>query len=302
MQSLILDRIIHNPMRRMIACCDNSDNINDSDSDNSREEDNISGHNTHETTVYESPCEAFNSLYERMFFPLQERRGRCRRDIRCAFDDREPFGKCIDIHLHNDSDVFGIDIDEEVERSSQLIDNGLTSAAVPQSAATAATLAAIDSQTNNPYLNSDDIKWGFYPPFFPPSLDQKSLNEHLKSVLNDQVSITAVASMRRSRAVANDVAKSIIAEMLRSPLGASKFGETLNVLFSSEDVLANTRWLIYWSLRLDSTVDQTKRLGKSQADYWCCIPRGSNSPCNCCRGYSSNGLRWRATGRLISTP
>lgn len=98
------------------------------------------------------------------------------------------------------------------------------------------------------------------PPILPKS--------QIKDILNEQISSTAVDSLRDSQLVANEMAKTIIYDVLREKETKGKFGELLQFLFAYESVLHPTRWLVYWSLNLDTTLDSVVYQTKWQINYW----------------------------------
>ncbi len=83
-------------------------------------------------------------------------------------------------------------------------------------------------------------------------------------IINDQLTSSAVDSIRESQLAANQLAKSLLIELLHDEHSPKKFGELLKYTFAYESVLKPTRDLIHWSLRTDSTmtsVEQQARTG-----------------------------------------
>jgi hypothetical protein len=119
------------------------------------------------------------------------------------------------------------------------------------------------TQFRNPRLLAFCQKQG--PPPLPNPILPKN---QIKDLLNEQISSTAVDSLRDSQQVANEMAKTIIYDVLKDKDTKGKFGELLQFLFAYESVLHPTRWLVYWSLNLDSTMNSIEYQTKWQIDYW----------------------------------
>ena len=75
----------------------------------------------------------------------------------------------------------------------------------------------------------------------------------IKVLLNETLASQAVDSIKDSKAVVNEVAKSVITDILNHKSTPKRFGLILKDVFSNESVLSPTRWLVYWSLDLEST-------------------------------------------------
>lgn len=106
--------------------------------------------------------------------------------------------------------------------------------------------------------------------FYAELISDKALPSELPSIkvfFNDQITSTAVDSLHDSEAVAQQLSKSLLLELLQDKKAISQFGIFLNHIFQFESLLLPTRSLIYWSLHLDPTVRATDSLVKSQASY-----------------------------------
>lgn len=100
-----------------------------------------------------------------------------------------------------------------------------------------------------------------------PNIQNAPLNP-IKGILNEQLSSTALDSLRDSQFAAHELAKSMIQNTLKAKKTKGQFGELLNYMFSYESVLYPTRWLVYWSLNSNDTVLNTTYQAKWQVDYW----------------------------------
>jgi hypothetical protein len=108
-------------------------------------------------------------------------------------------------------------------------------------------------------------------------IETDNANKEIKNLLvlvndslsvNTQLSSAAVDSMKDSQEIANDLARSLVMEVLHGKNNTRKLGELLQYTFAYETVLAPTRDLIYWSLATPEVVNNTLWLCKYQRDYW----------------------------------
>lgn len=91
----------------------------------------------------------------------------------------------------------------------------------------------------------------------------------LKVLLHEQLTSSAIDSLRDSHAIANDLAKKLSLDILKEPETLGKFGQLLGYIFAYESVLYPTRLLIYWSIGTDvafkNAIIQTKwQIGRWQ--------------------------------------
>ncbi len=87
----------------------------------------------------------------------------------------------------------------------------------------------------------------------------------IKVLLNEQITSSAVDSIRESQLIANEMAKSLIIEFFREPSSPKKFGELLNYIFSYESVLKPSRDIVYWSLQSSETYKSVELQAKSNS-------------------------------------
>ena len=81
--------------------------------------------------------------------------------------------------------------------------------------------------------------------------------------MNQTLTSTAIDSLRDSKEVANQLAKSWLIGFLGDKNNATKFGYVLQDLFAYEPVLSPTRWLVYWTI----AHEPTKALAVSQLKW-----------------------------------
>lgn len=95
----------------------------------------------------------------------------------------------------------------------------------------------------------------------------KEISPHIppvRVILNE----IAIDSLRDSQDFANQLAKSLILDTLMDRKSVTNFSEILKFIFSHESVLKPTRNLVYWSLTLDNTYNNTYGLTKWQVNNW----------------------------------
>ena len=90
----------------------------------------------------------------------------------------------------------------------------------------------------------------------------------IQVLVKETIKSSAVESLRDSQLLANQLAKDLVIDIFKHPESTRKLGEILKYMFNYENVLAPTRSLVYWSLKLPPTVASTVTLVNSQRDYF----------------------------------
>lgn len=90
----------------------------------------------------------------------------------------------------------------------------------------------------------------------------------LKILLNEQISSSAVETLRDSKLVAQQLAKTIVMDALADAHNQGKFGEFLQYAFAYESILYPTRWLVHWSIHTDNSVANSRVFLKEQLLHW----------------------------------
>lgn len=183
-------------------------------------------------------CDQYNSLSD-IFRPILRRR-RCLKHAGCQFVSGSLSGQCVPI-VELSQDSFGIDKDEQIELDNTWISGG----------------SRDDQRTTSEAQQA----------FPSPGTAATTVNEHIQNA--------AVDSIRDSHNFLREVARNIVVTALNDPQAAVKLGETLKTIVGYErEMLAPTRDLILWSLRLETTIDYTNALSKLQSRYWTMDPVG----------------------------
>lgn len=87
-------------------------------------------------------------------------------------------------------------------------------------------------------------------------------------LINDQLTSSAVDSIKDSQLLANRISKSLISNLLSDHTTPEQFGTLLREIFIYEYIRAPTRDLAYWSLHLSDTKRNTFFLAKDNLSYW----------------------------------
>ena len=102
---------------------------------------------------------------------------------------------------------------------------------------------------------------------YPPS-DDGAQTPGLRNLVHDTITSQAVDELKRSQQMANDLAKSLILEVLKRKENRGKLGELLQYTFAADTVLTPTRELIYWSLELEQTFKNIVWQVQWHRNYW----------------------------------
>lgn len=198
-------------------------------------------------------CEFYNSFQQR--FAWAERRNRCNAESGCNFRGRRFTGSCeleskakanSNLVCHPDAAASNAVINFEVlhKLETDTSTKGASSGGDLQTKAV--------NKVEVEIVGSGDM--GFAPP--------------LHILINETLTSSAVDSIRDSRQLANELAKSLLIEVLERKENRGKFGELLLYLFVSDTVLSPTRHTIYWTLTLDNTIKNIVSNVEIHRDYW----------------------------------
>ena len=189
------------------------------------------------TTNYNtSPCSKYNLLSERIYW--QGRRRRCNNDINgCVLIGRSFTGNCISVASDDDIEKAMTRLDTETESESE--NNKLKE-------------AIINDKNNNKTELSSDI----------------AIGDAISITVNEIASTNVKDTIKMSEENARIMAKNIIAQVLVTEENQHVLGEALKYLFTYEEVLFPTRWLIYWSLQQENTIFQSEFQLRWHLNYW----------------------------------
>lgn len=191
-------------------------------------------------------CEFYNSFQQR--FSWAERRNRCNAESGCTFRGRRFTGACeqavnsrtrSNLACYPDTGVTNTELTFETETPTKVAGEG-------------------DPQTKLVNKLEVEIVGSGDTPFAPP----------LRVLMHEQLTSSAVDSIRDSRQLAHELAKSLLIEVLERKENRGKFGELLLYLFVSDTVLSPTRQTIYWSLTSESTIENIVTNVQMHRDYW----------------------------------
>jgi hypothetical protein len=215
-----------------------------------------------------SDCSKYNSIFQR--FSWAERRNRCNSDVNCKFIGSRFTGYCesnkkeINGEISNITDELKVDLkiistyevkenkvdinnDVESKNSSSVIESAYKSDLDLQKSSSYAELISNPSSQNNQRL---------------------PIKVYIGEQINEQITNSAVDSIRDSQQQVQELAKSVVLEILTNPTNQSSLGLLLNDMFLYESILAPTRDLIYWSLTFDETIYNSRWQLEWQMHYW----------------------------------
>ena len=195
----------------------------------------------HEKSKSSGPdCEFYNSFQQR--FSWAERRNRCNAESGCTFRGRRFTGACEQAVNPQTSSNLACYLDTVVTNTELTFETD--EQGDPQT--------KLVSKLEVEIVGSGDTS------FAPP----------LHVLMHEQLTSSAVDSIRDSRELAHELAKSLLIEVLERKENRGKFGELLLYLFVSDTVLSPTRQTIYWSLTSESTIENIVTNVKTHRDYW----------------------------------
>lgn len=90
----------------------------------------------------------------------------------------------------------------------------------------------------------------------------------IKLIINEQITSTAVDSLKDSEQMLHLLAKNLVYDVLHDKQTPKKFGELLQYIFTSESILSTTRGLLYWSLKTPDCMVNIEALSKYQLTSW----------------------------------
>jgi hypothetical protein len=188
-------------------------------------------------------CEFYNSFQQR--FAWAERRNRCNAESGCNFRGRRFTGSCeletkskSNCNVANQLDAAASNVELNTEVLNKLETDTSTKGANSGGDLQTKSVSKVEVEI----VGSGDM--GFAPP--------------LHILINETLTSSAVDSIRDSRQLANELAKSLLIEVL----------ERLLYLFVSDTVLSPTRHTIYWTLTLENTIKNIVTNVEIHRDYW----------------------------------
>eukprot|EP01038_Epipyxis_sp_PR26KG_P009578 gene9578-12901_t len=98
--------------------------------------------------------------------------------------------------------------------------------------------------------------------------DPKAPLVPIKVLLNAQIASSAIDSMKDSQILVNELAKSMLLEVLKDDHSSQKFGELLKHILSYQPTRYSTRSLIYWTLRSDPIIQTSSSQSVWWIHYW----------------------------------
>ena len=86
----------------------------------------------------------------------------------------------------------------------------------------------------------------------------------IKVLLNEQITNSAVDSLKDSEEMMHLLAKNLIIESLKNKSATKNFGQMLSTLFDYEVTLSQTRSLLYWSIQTPDSFSNIQSLSAYQ--------------------------------------
>jgi hypothetical protein len=227
------------------------------------------------------PCDYYNSVIQRISWA--ERRDRCNAEQGCHLIGRRFIGECVPIETSSEPSskkLFGIneanDDYSDDQKSEQAIIANMTipsseSSTLPSNIKNSKDIKDAnlksDETLNGKKASSTSHKRRVYAEIVSEG-DDSEISAPLKVFVYETLTSSAVDSIRDSQQLANELAKSLVIEVLDKKENIGKLGELLEYTFASDTVLSPTRELIYWSLKLDSTSSNIKWNCQWHRNYW----------------------------------
>lgn len=90
----------------------------------------------------------------------------------------------------------------------------------------------------------------------------------IKVLLNEQITNSALDSLKDSEEMMHLLAKNLIIDALQDKSAPGKFGQILNYVFDYEVTLSQTRSLLYWSLNTPDVTKNIDSLNAYQLKQW----------------------------------
>ena len=90
----------------------------------------------------------------------------------------------------------------------------------------------------------------------------------IKVLLNEQITNSALDSLKDSEQMMHMLAKSLIVDALHDKNTPGKFGKILNYIFDYEATLAQTRSMLYWSISTQDSYKNISYLTAWQLKNW----------------------------------
>ena len=217
-----------------------------------------------------SPCDQYNYLTEIYAWP--HRRQRCNGESGCKFEGRSVTGTCRLMTIDEISEteqkkVVGNNVGAVIMTAGVSDDdattNGSGSTTTESAAAKSSSGTGGGGDTDTHDVDWDDAVLSRYPP-----TDDGAHSPGLRNLVHDTITSQAVDELKRSQQMANDLAKSLILEVLGRKENRGKLGELLQYTFAADTVLTPTRELIYWSLELEQTFKNIVWQVQWHRNYW----------------------------------
>ena len=214
-----------------------------------------------------SPCDQYNYLTEIYAWP--QRRKRCNGESGCKFEGRSVTGTCR---------LMTTDEMNEAEQKNEQGNNVgvvIMTTGASDDATTNANGSTITESTKSSSgaggggdTDTHDIDWDDAVLRRYPQSGDGAQTPGLRNLVHDTITSQAVDELKRSHQMANDLAKSLILEVLGRKENRGKLGELLQYTFAADTVLTPTRELIYWSLELEQTFKNIVWQVQWHRNYW----------------------------------
>lgn len=90
----------------------------------------------------------------------------------------------------------------------------------------------------------------------------------VKVLIHDRISSTAIDQLKDSEKLVNEIAKSLVLDVLTDEQTKFQFGKILKNILTYESVQTPTRDLIYWSIHTDATFKSLYPISKANFNQW----------------------------------
>jgi hypothetical protein len=96
--------------------------------------------------------------------------------------------------------------------------------------------------------------------------------------MSKEITATAIDSIKDSQRAMNEIAKTLIHDVLGNEQHYDSFGIFLQNLFKHDTVASYCRWLIYWSIATDYNVQYSYDIFKRQLDFYLTVHNFNYDP------------------------
>jgi hypothetical protein len=197
-------------------------------------------------------CDQYNTITQRISWG--DRKNRCKSINTCDFVGWSITGKCVGNFLSMN------DHDESDEIKSASLESNKDIENIKKSES-----KTIETSKESVIKSPKDI---IEPLYYEMIGMETSAKKRLYVIINQQLTSSAVDQIRDSQTLVNDLARSLIIEMLKHEKSPNHLGEFLQSTFSHQSAQQPTREFVLSSLAIDSTVTNIKLLMRDQEIYW----------------------------------